>query len=104
MSPRVGPLNLGGGENGGGPLGLTQRPYSETTGALIDAEIKRIVEECLAVAQRLLTENRTRLDSLAQALLKEESLDEAAVLRVTGLPPRAQLPQPNVAATRTARE
>jgi cell division protease FtsH len=101
MSPAVGPLNLGG-ENGGGPLGLTQRPYSETTGALIDAEIRRIVEECLAVAQRLLTENRTRLDSLAQALLKEESLDEAAVLRVTGLPPRPQLPQPNVAATRLA--
>jgi cell division protease FtsH len=87
MSPRVGPLNLST-EEGAGPLGFGQKPFSEATSALIDGEIKRIVEECLVQAQRLLAENRVRLDALAAALLEEESLDEAEVLRVTGLPPR----------------
>jgi cell division protease FtsH len=99
MSPKVGPLNLSG-EEGAGPLGLSQKPYSEATGTLIDAEMKRIVEECLTVAQDLLAENRSRLDALANALLKDESLDEADVLRVTGLPPK-ELPQATVAAARS---
>ncbi len=98
MSPRVGPLNLGG-EDGQGPFGLAQKPYSESTAALIDAEIKRIVEECLVDAQRLLKENRDRLDALAKALLEAESLDEAQILQVTGLPARPPLPHPTVAAT-----
>ena len=39
-------------------------------------------------AERLLAENRSRLDALAQALLAEDSLDEAEILRVTGLKPQ----------------
>jgi cell division protease FtsH len=101
MSPRVGPLNLGS-DDGASPLGIAQRPFSESTAALVDAEIKRIVEECLAEAQRLLAENRERLEALAAALLAEESLDEAEILRVTGLPPKAPLGGPPVAAGRPA--
>ncbi|HYW27941.1 MAG TPA: ATP-dependent zinc metalloprotease FtsH [Terriglobales bacterium] len=88
MSPQVGPLSLGA-EDGTNPFAVQQKPYSETTAALIDAEIKRIVEECFVEAQRLLGENRGRLDALAAALLKEESLDEPEILRVTGLSPQA---------------
>jgi cell division protease FtsH len=84
MSPKVGPLNYTT-EDGQGPLGV-QKPFSEETAALIDTEMKRIVEECLREAERLLAENRPKLDALANALLKEDSLDEAAILRVTGLP------------------
>jgi cell division protease FtsH len=98
MSPKVGPLSLGS-DDGSGPFGMEQRPYSDSTGALIDAEVKRIVEECFVQAQQLLADNRGRLDSLARALLKEESLDEADVLRVTGLSPKP--PAPNLAATST---
>jgi cell division protease FtsH len=76
-------------DEGTGPLAI-QKPFSEETAALIDDEMKRIVQECLAEAERLLSENRSRLDALAQALLKEDSLDEAAILRVTGLPPKEQ--------------
>jgi len=99
MSDRVGPLNLGTGEDGAGPLGLAQKPFSDATAALIDSEIKRIVEECLDEAQRLLAENRGRLDALASALLKDESLDEADVLRVTGLPAQGSASGPAVAAS-----
>ena len=100
MSPKVGPLNFGT-EDGAGPLGLAQKPFSETTGALIDSEIKRIVGECLEEAQRLLAGNRPRLDALAKALLAEESLEEAEILRVTGLPPKPAVGQPTVAASRS---
>jgi len=92
MSPRVGPLNLSSGDDGPAPFGLAQRPFSESTAALIDAEIKRIVEECQREAERLLGENRGRLDALARALLQEESLDEGEVLRVTGIPARGAEP------------
>jgi cell division protease FtsH len=88
MSPKVGPLNFGT-EDGANPatVGL-QKPFSEATGALIDQEIKRIVEECLVEAQRLLNVNRDKLNALASALLREESLDEPEILRVAGLPPK----------------
>ena len=100
MSPKVGPLNFGT-EDGAGPLGLAQKPFSETTGTLIDSEIKRIVGECLEEAQRLLGDNRPRLDALAKALLAEESLEEAEILRVTGIPPKPAVGQPTVAASRS---
>jgi cell division protease FtsH len=88
MSPKVGPLNFGT-EDGAAPAAIgLQKPFSEATGALIDQEIKRIVEECLSEAQRLLSVNRDKLNALATALLREESLDEQEILRVTGLPPR----------------
>jgi cell division protease FtsH len=86
MSRKVGPLNYTT-EDGQSPLGI-QKPFSEETAALIDSEMKRIVEECLSEAERLLEENRPKLDALAKALLEEDSLDEAAILRVTGLPPK----------------
>jgi cell division protease FtsH len=94
MSPRVGPLSLSS-EDGGNPFVAAQKQYSDETAALIDSEVKRIVEECLTEAQRLLEENRSRLDALAAALLKEDSLDESEIHRVTGLAPR----EPEVAAT-----
>jgi len=82
MSSRVGPLNYSQDEGGG--IGM-QRPYSEATAKLIDDEVKRIAEECLADAHGLLLKNRDKLDALAQALLKEDSLDEEEILKVTGV-------------------
>ena len=81
MSPKVGPLNY---SDGDGSM-LAQRPYSEATAQLIDDEVRRIAEECLAVAEKLLTDHRAQLDALAQALLKNDSLDEAEILQVTGI-------------------
>ena len=47
--------------------------------------MRRIIAECHAEAQRLLTEHRRELDALAQALLQRETLDESDVLAATGL-------------------
>jgi cell division protease FtsH len=89
MSPRVGPLAFPteGGWQQGQPV--LDKPYSDETAALIDSEMKRIVEECLADAMRLLREHRPQLDSLARALLKDESLGEEEILRVTGIAPQS---------------
>ncbi|HUY56274.1 MAG TPA: ATP-dependent zinc metalloprotease FtsH [Candidatus Micrarchaeaceae archaeon] len=85
MSPLIGPLNLGE-EQDSGALVMTQRPYSEATAQVIDAEVKRIVEECFTEARDLLSRNRDKLEALTQALLRDESLDEEEILKVTGLP------------------
>ncbi len=49
---------------------------SESTRRLIDDEVRRIVEEAHAAVSQLLTEHRDRLDSLTEALLAAETLDE----------------------------
>jgi cell division protease FtsH len=85
MSPKVGPLNFS--DNDGGMF--PQRPYGEATASLIDDEIRRIAEECQDEAERLLTEHRDQLNDLAQALLRNDSLDERQILEVTGIKPAA---------------
>jgi len=84
MSARVGPLNYTEGSDGAVSLGV-QRPYSEATAQLIDDEVKRIAEECMSQATKLLEEHRSQLDALATSLLERDSLNEAEILEVTGL-------------------
>jgi len=81
MSPKVGPLNYSDGEGGM----FQQRPYGESTAQLIDDEIRRIADECLAEAENLLTGHRSQLDALAKSLLRNDSLDEQEILDVTGI-------------------
>src|SRR2546430_1485148 len=79
MSPRLGPLNLT--EPGDGAA--TQH-LSEETARLLDEEVRRIVEECHREAVRLLTENRDRLDRLAAAVLKRDTLDQDEIYDAAG--------------------
>jgi cell division protease FtsH len=58
---------------------------SEETLELIDAEVRRIVDECYTEAADLLRTNRERLDRLAAALLEQETLDEADAYRAAGI-------------------
>jgi len=48
------------------------KPYSEATASKIDAEIKMIIENQYARAVRILTENKDKLDALANKLLEKE--------------------------------
>jgi cell division protease FtsH len=81
MSAKVGPLNLTDGEGGV----FQQRPYSEGTAQLIDEEVRRIAEECQADAEKLLSQHRPQLDALAQALVRNDTLDEKEIIEVTGI-------------------
>jgi cell division protease FtsH len=97
MSERLGMVQLAPRENPylAGPSGLNgfgqSRPFSEDTARAIDAEVHRIISECHAEAQRLLTQHRAELDALAEALLARETLDEQEILAVTKLPPAPAL-------------
>jgi cell division protease FtsH len=51
------------------------REFSNDTAVVIDAEIRRFVDECYARARQILTENREKLVALAKALLEHETLD-----------------------------
>jgi cell division protease FtsH len=85
MSPKLGPISFVAPQDEGLPPAFQHQPYSQATAELIDAEVRRIVEECHRNADRLLAEHRDKLDALAQALLKAESLDEREIRDVTGL-------------------
>ena len=67
------------------PLGPLLTSGSALTATAGEAEIRRIAEECQAEAERLLAEHRAQLDALARALLRNDSLDEAEILEVTGI-------------------
>ena len=70
--------------------GLDASAPSESTRELVDAEVRRIVDECYAKAVERLRDNRERLDSLAHALLGNETLDERDAYAAAGFdrPPR----------------
>jgi len=85
MSEKLGPISFVAPQDEGLPPAFQHQPYSEATSELIDAEVRRIVEECHREADRLLSEHRDKLEALAQALLKAESLNEKEIREVTGL-------------------
>ena len=71
-----------------------ERPYSDETAKLIDKEVETLIKEAAERAEIVLKSNRNKLEELAQALLKEETLEEEAVdaiLSDTTLPKQAKL-------------
>ncbi len=85
LAPRQNPY-LGGSAGFGG-----EKPFSDETARIIDAEVLRIIGESHDEALRLLREHRRELDALVAALLERETLNEQEILEVTGLPPAPPL-------------
>jgi len=56
-----------------------ERSYSNHTAELIDSEIKQLILDALANVRRLLTDNRAKLDRLAEKLIEKEVLDSEEV-------------------------
>ncbi len=77
MSEALGPVMYGTGESEVflGRDFSSGTNYSPETAALIDREIKRLLDEGYATAQRVLTENREKLDFVAEYLLRHEVMD-----------------------------
>jgi cell division protease FtsH len=86
MSDRLGMVQLTTQQNPYLGRGGADQPVSEETARLIDAEVLRIIHDSHESAKRLLTEHRKQLDSLVEALLDRETLDENEILEATGLP------------------
>jgi cell division protease FtsH len=72
-----------------------QQNVSEATAQTIDKEVRRLVEQGLEDARRILTEKRDQLESLAKGLLEYETLsgDEIRDL-LNGKPPVRDLGEP----------
>ena len=49
--------------------------FSEETSREIDAEVKKLISEAYQDAERLLTENRGKLEELARTLIEKETMD-----------------------------
>jgi cell division protease FtsH len=84
MSPKVGPIKYTADDEN--PfLGREFRiggNVSERTLELIDSEVKRLVDEQYRAAMQLLQDNRQKLDAVAAALLKHETLSGDEVVAV----------------------
>jgi cell division protease FtsH len=85
MSEKLGPISFVAPRDDGLPPAFRHQPYSDATSEIIDAEVRRIVEESLVEADRLLVQHRDKLDTLAEALLKAESLNQNEIRQLTGL-------------------
>jgi len=84
MSDKVGPLNLGRGEEHpflGRELAQPKR-FSEEMTWLMDQEIRKLIIDAESKADEILADKRHVLDNLAGALIKEEVLDRADVERI----------------------
>ncbi len=78
LSEKLGPLMYAE-EDGevflGRSAGSQQTSVSGETAKLIDSEVRSIIDQCYATAKQLLTENRDKLDAMAEALMKYETID-----------------------------
>jgi cell division protease FtsH len=84
MSDKVGPVNLGRGEEHpflGRELALPKR-YSEEMAWLMDQEIRELISGAEKQAEEVLAVNRQTLVSLADALIKEEVLEREDIERI----------------------
>ncbi len=87
MSDAIGPLTVLPGPNDQvGLFGDSAMSASPETRALIDREVRRIVEECYDKAKSRLREHREQLNALTNALLARETLDEIDAYAAAGIP------------------
>ncbi len=84
MSEKLGPVALG--RQQGNPfLGrdiATERDFSEETAAVIDAEVRSLVDVAYSRAKQVLLENRKVLDQLADMLVDKETVDSDELQRL----------------------
>ena len=84
MSDRIGMVKLGDADTEafGHGSGEGPRPFSDDTAAIIDEEVRRLLDNAMREAWQILTTNRAVLDTLASRLLEEETLDEAQLAQI----------------------
>jgi len=101
MSDQLGMVEYGEGDS---PVFLARdmgksRNYSEETARVIDAEIKRFIDDSYATAERILTEGKDKVELIAKALLEYETLDASHLKDIIEFgemrnPPSAPKPPP----------
>jgi cell division protease FtsH len=64
-----------------------QKPYSDETARTMDEEVSKLVEAAYQRAIHLLSENREKLEELAQLLLEKEVIFKEDLERILGIRP-----------------
>ncbi|MBH9328235.1 ATP-dependent zinc metalloprotease FtsH [Pseudomonas aeruginosa] len=78
LSEKLGPLMYAEEEGEvflGRSAGSQHAKVSGETAKMIDQEVRRIIDDCYGTAKRLLDENRDKLEMMADALMKYETID-----------------------------
>ncbi len=92
MSEALGPVTLLPGDDQ--PMLPGMSVTSEQTQRLVDEEVRKLIEQAHGEVTRLLTEHRSQLESLAQALLTAETLDAFDAYAAAGVPEHDIEPTP----------
>lgn len=85
MSSRIGTVKLGKDDTQpflGASGGVSARDYSESVAAVVDAEVRALLDAANREAWQVLTRNRAVLDRLAAALIEKETLLEAELAQM----------------------
>lgn len=78
LSEKLGPLMYAEEEGEvflGRSAGSQHASVSGETAKMIDVEVRSIIDQCYATAKQILTDNRDKLDAMADALMKYETID-----------------------------
>ena len=89
MSDAVGPIAVLPAD-GQGPLLPGASETSQETQRILDEEVRKLVEGAHEQVTRLMTDHREQLESLAQALLKAETLDALDAYAAAGVPAHSE--------------
>ena len=87
LSPALGPVGYPEGGSvflGGGGSGFSSRPFAESTQAIVDREVARLLREAEQTAVSVLSAHRTELGQLVDLLLEKETVDGDEVYRIVG--------------------
>jgi cell division protease FtsH len=89
LSAKLGPVGYPDGGSvflGGGGSGFSSRPFAESTQAVIDSEVARLLREAEHTAIETIRTHQAQLDELVELLLLHETVDGAEVYRIVGRP------------------
>ncbi len=106
MSEKMGPIAYSEGEQNvflGREMTSRSDGVSEETARDIDREVRSIIDGQLALARKVISDNRDKLDRLAQSLLERETIDSEeidAAMAGTDLPTRERVVIPSYAEKR----
>ena len=85
MSSRIGSVKIGGDNSDpfvGREMGSGSKEYSDHTLAVVDDEVRALLDQAHTEAHQILLENRPVLDRLALELLEKETLNEAQIQEI----------------------
>ncbi len=82
MSDRLGTINYANEDRYFMPMEAPGKNYSEHTAEIVDAEIKKLVDEAYQTTKALMEEHREQLQNIAHALVKYETLSADEVQQI----------------------